>query len=148
MFRVAEGIYRGPRPDIGFWLEASGKIKTVLNLEGGIIEAFSRNNKLQQMQSVFAHMETVRIEMNAILAPDRSNVEFALYCMNQDRLKPIYVHCLHGVDRTGFVIAARRMAMGWTYDAAVAEMKSIGFHSWYWYWLRALRRYEGKKYDY
>lgn len=45
--------------------------------------------------------------------------------------KPIAVHCLHGSDRTGVVIAAYRMAVeDWSKEAAIAEFKAeqFGYH--------------------
>ncbi len=40
---------------------------------------------------------------------------------------PIYVHCEHGKDRTGLVIALYRMrADGWSQEQAAAEMKEMG----------------------
>lgn len=39
-----------------------------------------------------------------------------------------FVHCEHGQDRTGLIIAAWREQHGWTKDAAEKEMLSLGFH--------------------
>jgi protein tyrosine/serine phosphatase len=40
-----------------------------------------------------------------------------------------YVHCEHGQDRTGLVVAAYRVLHdGWTTDAARAEALSYGYH--------------------
>jgi protein tyrosine/serine phosphatase len=41
---------------------------------------------------------------------------------------PTLVHCVHGSDRTGGVIAAWRMVVqGWSKDAAIREMREGGF---------------------
>ncbi len=48
--------------------------------------------------------------------------------------KPILVHCLHGSDRTGAIIAAYRiLEMNWTKEEAIAELKfgGYGFHQFY-----------------
>ena len=45
--------------------------------------------------------------------------------------KPVLVHCKHGSDRTGCVIAAYRMTVqGWTKEAAIKEFREggYGFH--------------------
>lgn len=45
---------------------------------------------------------------------------------------PVLVHCQHGADRTGALIAAYRLAVqGWTKDEAIREMTEggYGFHA-------------------
>jgi len=39
-----------------------------------------------------------------------------------------FVHCLHGEDRTGVVMACYRLSIGWTKEAAEEEMFANGFH--------------------
>jgi protein tyrosine/serine phosphatase len=48
----------------------------------------------------------------------------------EDRDKhPIFLHCQHGKDRTGLLIAYYRIArQGWSATRAYAEMKEYGFH--------------------
>jgi protein tyrosine/serine phosphatase len=42
---------------------------------------------------------------------------------------PVFVHCLHGSDRTGLTIACYRMFVeGWTNDQAIAELPRFGYH--------------------
>lgn len=42
--------------------------------------------------------------------------------------KPVLVHCWHGSDRTGFVVAGYRMAeQGWSAEEAIAELRDGGF---------------------
>jgi protein tyrosine phosphatase (PTP) superfamily phosphohydrolase (DUF442 family) len=48
--------------------------------------------------------------------------------------KPTVVHCWHGADRTGAVVAAYRIAVdGWTPAEALDEMVAGGFgqHTWF-----------------
>ena len=54
--------------------------------------------------------------------------------------KTIYIHCLHGMDRTGFAIAAYRMLVQhWTLKKAYQECLDMGHHVfWYWWWKRSL----------
>jgi hypothetical protein len=46
--------------------------------------------------------------------------------------RPVYMHCLHGKDRTGAMAALYRVEVsGWKNVAAVAEMDSMGFNGLY-----------------
>lgn len=48
--------------------------------------------------------------------------------VNDPSLHPLYIHCLHGRDRTGMLIAVYRMVCeGWTFREALKEMKRFGF---------------------
>jgi len=41
----------------------------------------------------------------------------------------VFVHCSHGEDRTGLIVAMyRHQVQGWTKDAARKEMLALGFH--------------------
>ena len=42
--------------------------------------------------------------------------------------QPLLVHCRHGADRTGTMVAAYRVVVqGWSKDQALAEMQEGGF---------------------
>jgi protein tyrosine/serine phosphatase len=49
--------------------------------------------------------------------------------------KPVLVHCWHGSDRTGVVVAAYRIVFeNWTKEAAISEFRNsdFGYHeNWY-----------------
>lgn len=46
----------------------------------------------------------------------------------EDSPKPILIHCTHGEDRTGLVVALYRMRHGASTEAAYADMMRHGFH--------------------
>ncbi len=52
-------------------------------------------------------------------------------CAIENAEKPVLVHCLHGSDRTGGVVAAYRMIDGWTKEKALEEfqLKHFGCNS-------------------
>jgi protein tyrosine/serine phosphatase len=64
----------------------------------------------------------------------------ALRIMVDPRNRPLMVHCRHGADRTGAMVALYRVVVqGWTREQAVREMDDGGYHhSWLW---RDLDRY-------
>jgi protein tyrosine phosphatase (PTP) superfamily phosphohydrolase (DUF442 family) len=132
---VAPGILRGGQPDEEgiAWLREQG-VRTVVNLrhyhgdtEGRRVEA--------------AGMRYVRIPLESTDAPTPEQVEQFLSIVRDREAHPVYVHCLHGVDRTGTMIAVYRIAdQGWTNADALAEMEHFGAHGI----LHDLRRFVGQ----
>jgi protein tyrosine phosphatase (PTP) superfamily phosphohydrolase (DUF442 family) len=61
-------------------------------------------------------------------APSDSITARFLQAIRENPDKKIFVHCQHGIDRTGLMIAAFRMAdQGWTPEQARREMEAYGF---------------------
>lgn len=140
---MTDNISRGPRPQSLADIKAAGFL-SILNLESGAYEIFHNDKYEFEHPSDFG-LKGYDIPLGDILPPCRLKVAAALSILA--RPEKIYVHCLHGVDRTGFVCAAFRMQrQGWTYEAAYKELRQLGFHLWsYWYWLPALKTYEVNK---
>lgn len=121
--QVAPGLLRGGVPDdVGVqWLKQKG-VRTVVNLrhfhgdsEGELVRA--------------AGMRYERIPLESTDAPDPEQVERFLAIARDPSAQPVYVHCLHGVDRTGAMIGAYRIAVdGWSNADALAEMEHFGAH--------------------
>ena len=60
-----------------------------------------------------------------------SDLVTALKLLNKAE-KPVLVHCWHGSDRTGFVVAGYRIVFqNWTRQAAIEELRlgGFGYHS-------------------
>ena len=122
--QVAPGLWRGGMPDdVGVqWLRAQG-VRTVINLrhyhgdsEGELVRA--------------AGMRYERIPLESTDAPEPEQVKRFLEIVRDPSAHPVYVHCLHGVDRTGTMIAVYRMTVeGWSNSDALAEMEHFGAHS-------------------
>ena len=120
---VAPGILRGGAPDAQGveWLRARG-VRTVVNLrhyhgesEGELVRA--------------AGMRYEWIPLESTDAPEDAQVDRFLAIVSDPASHPVYVHCLHGVDRTGAMIAAYRIRQqGWTNHDALAEMEHFGAH--------------------
>jgi len=46
--------------------------------------------------------------------------------------QPVFIHCVHGMDRTGAMAALYRIeAQGWQPPGAIEEMRLLGYHDWY-----------------
>lgn len=75
--------------------------------------------------------------------PTDSTTQKFLSLIRDNPDKKIFVHCHHGVDRTGMMIAAYRMAQqNWTPEQARREMISFGFNEEHRTWCRAVEEYE------
>ena len=73
-------------------------------------------------------MRYVHIYCKAWHPEDEDTIRF-LKVMRDPENHPVFVHCAHGADRTGFMVAAYRVVeQGWTVEEAVAEMHNFGFH--------------------
>ena len=131
---VAPGLYRGGAPDAqGIdWLRER-EIRTVVDLRPTRGDAEGRAVRA-------AGMGYVHIPVASIDAPTPVDVQRFLAVVTDREAQPVYVHCMHGVDRTGAMIAAYRIAQqGWTNDDALAEMDHFGARGL----LEGLRRFVG-----
>lgn len=123
-YKITDGIYRGDRPTAEDLKELQTRgIKTLLDLETFHTDRY-----------VIAESKTnfkfLHVRMNAWDIDDEDIVT-ALDILTDKNNYPIYVHCKHGSDRTGVVIAMYRIVVqGWSKEDAIAEMKGggYGFH--------------------
>lgn len=119
--KVNEELYRCGQPskkDMQL-IEQHG-IKTVLNLR------HKRSDK-NELKGTGLIQKEVNINTWKISEEDLIT---ALKIIDKSE-KPIVVHCLHGADRTGAVIAAYRIVYdNWNKEKAIAELKETqyGFH--------------------
>lgn len=56
--------------------------------------------------------------------------------------QPVFVHCRHGQDRTGIVVAAYRMKVDkWSLPDAETEMQAFGFNDIWVNFKKFIRQY-------
>ena len=123
-YKVTNDIYRGDRPTVNDLkdLQARG-IKTILDLEAFYTDRYVIAESQTHFKFLHVRMNPWNIENEDIVT--------ALKILTDKNNYPIYVHCQHGSDRTGVVIAMYRIIIqDWTKDDAIAEMKGggYGFH--------------------
>lgn len=124
LYQITPLIYRSAQPNAQGMqsLDVMG-IDTVLNLR-----SFHRDDALLQGTRLHA----IRIPLRAwdVDEDEEDKLVAALQLLNNTKT-PILVHCQHGSDRTGTVIALYRMVIQhWSKEQAIAEMiqSKFGFH--------------------
>ncbi|MCI5052567.1 MAG: tyrosine-protein phosphatase [Simkaniaceae bacterium] len=76
-------------------------------------------------------LRVIHIPFNPFRPKEKILVDF-LKVMQERAYHPVYVHCFHGADRTGTLVAAYRVVIqGWAKEDAIAEMKRFGLHWWH-----------------
>jgi protein tyrosine/serine phosphatase len=141
---VTANLYRGGRPTLtGLKTLAGLRIKTIINLQGG--DLHTRYGKIGGRMEPGEFPEAILREgfdarelgMEYFSFPldsvDRINpseeIEIAeiLELMKTPDAFPIYIHCEHGKDRTGLMVAIERVEQeGWTPLRARAEWIALG----------------------
>ena len=119
LHRVTPNLYRSAQPTAE-GLRAAEKlgVKTVINLR-----AFHSDED----EAAPTKLRIERIRFNTWHPEDEEVVRF-LKLVTKTRNGPFLVHCQHGADRTGTMIAIYRIAVqGWKKDDAISEMTGGGY---------------------
>jgi hypothetical protein len=134
--QVDTNLWRGPQPTEELWSELQDlDVKTAVKLnypsEGEDVPAAGRYGILVR-EFPMPPSGVADALADALAAPDDTVVLSALEAMRDttwNRGGAVYVHCLHGHDRTGLLVGLYRVkVMGWTVADAYAEMRAMGFH--------------------
>jgi tyrosine-protein phosphatase SIW14 len=122
--QVDRNMYRGGMPnEAGLQQLRDAGIKTIVSL--------ANEKKYVEPERALAKklgMQFVYIPMSAWREPTQNQIDSFLSVVNRNDEQPVFVHCVHGEDRTGAMVAIYRMQTGWTEDRAYQEMLSKGFH--------------------
>lgn len=138
-------LYRGARPlEKGMnYLQQIG-VKNVIDLQGGdlshssfpwVIEQAEPGETAQwisfeksKMQSLGINFSNVPLSaLDPISKPDAQNIAQILQFISDPQNQPVFVHCEHGKDRTGLVIALYRVFYeNWSPQDAHDEMVEMG----------------------
>ena len=127
--KVDPGIFRGARPSAAGGVQMLDKmgIKTIIDLED--IPAVVAKEK-QAAESAGIRFISYPIVTKA--TPNSKEVDSILAALHDNSNQPVYVHCMHGEDRTGLIIGLYRTKFdGWSSDKAYAEMIQNHFHPIY-----------------
>jgi protein tyrosine/serine phosphatase len=142
-FRVVDAaVMRGGQPSESGLKELKDKgIKTIINLRHN-----DTTVKDEAIEAEKLGLNYVSIPLDGIHKPSAAAIDQFLKVAQDPKAQPVYVHCEHGEDRTGVMVAIyREEAYKWNADAAYQEALFNGFHPAY-YWLTdAVFQYEERK---
>lgn len=118
--QVSPDLFRGEQPTAeGFRQLKQMGVKTVVNLR-------SMHSDRDEMKGT--GLGYLHIIFNAWHPEDEDVVRF-LKLVQDPANHPVFVHCQHGADRTGMMVAIYRVIeQGWTIDQAMAELPRFGYH--------------------
>jgi protein tyrosine/serine phosphatase len=125
--KVDNGVYRGGRPSASDLKNLADKgMKTVLSLE--VPNTVKKERKIVEGLG----MRYISVPMTAYKAPSNQDMDDIIGYLKDPSLQPIFVHCLHGEDRSGLVIGIYRTEINnWDPKDAYKEMLKEGFHEKY-----------------
>jgi tyrosine-protein phosphatase SIW14 len=117
---VTPTLYRGSQPTKeGFEQLAKMHIAIVVDLRG--------NRRAERDVVTTLGMQYVPIPWFC-MRPKNIVIAQFLNLLRDNPGKKVFVHCNTGIDRTGMMVAAYRMAVEkWTAEAAMNEMQAFGF---------------------
>jgi protein tyrosine/serine phosphatase len=124
--KVSERLYRGAQPQTGGLKRlAELGINTIINLRGE--DEFTR---AEQKEAETLGLRYFSMPMGGLSRPTDDEVERVLQVINSPESGKVFVHCKHGADRTGTVIACYRISQeNYSVEKAQAEAKKYGM-SW------------------
>ena len=126
--RITPGIYRGGRPtDEGLQNLKSSGIKSIINLEN--VAGSVKNEREIAKKLGLGFMSS---PVSWIRPPRDEQVDKILAVMTNPKNQPVYIHCLHGRDRTGLIAGLYRVLIEkMSPHLAYREMKELGFRSFF-----------------
>lgn len=123
---ITTGLSRGPRPVPDDYPHIKDTYATVLSLEG-MEEDIKEATELAPARVLSFPIGFVEIYLTGISQKRLTDILDALV----QAQKPVLIHCQHGQDRTGLVVAAYRVRFqGWSKDWAMTEARQYGYRWW------------------
>ena len=124
LYQIDHKLYRSEQPDKkGMQYLSDEGIITVLNL---------RRNRSDENEGKKTKLKLSRVRINT-WKMDYDDILASMKIIYNSK-GPVVVHCWHGSDRTGCIVAIYRiLSMGWTKAAALDELENggFGFHAKY-----------------
>lgn len=156
---VSPVVARGGQPDEeGLALLQKAGIKLIVNLRhhgkkkplpaGSFFRRHSDDDEIDEEEEIAGRLglRFLNISLNGVDAPTFAEIDQFIQLFEDQSNLPLYVHCLYGKERTGFMLAAYRIKVqGWTVEQAYKEMLQQGFDPLRTTLTDALFAYAGRK---
>jgi protein tyrosine phosphatase (PTP) superfamily phosphohydrolase (DUF442 family) len=142
--QVSPALMRGGAPSAQALkeLKAAG-VKTIVNLrgEGGA-------SKKEERTAKEIGLDYYNIPMG-YTEPNLAKVSSVLDIMRDPAKQPVYLHCMHGADRTGMMVGINRiLSDGWQFDKVYSEMRGHHFKPFLIPMRRTVQAFANGKYTY
>jgi protein tyrosine/serine phosphatase len=121
--KVHDFLYRGAQPGPGGMLQlAELGIKTIVDLRRPGLAT-----RREAAEAGVAGLRYVNVPLARLLRPAHREVARVMSIIDAREARPVFVHCQHGSDRTGMIVAVHRLLRhGWTDEQALAEARRHG----------------------
>jgi protein-tyrosine phosphatase len=120
LYRVSPTLYRGAQ----FTQSQLAELEKLGILSSVDLRYFHSDN--EELHG--SHIQSVRVRTNTWNIGDRAVIAALAAIRRGEKYGPVLIHCHHGSDRTGLVIAMYRIVyQNWTKDAAIDELRNGGY---------------------
>ncbi len=128
LYQVSPILYRSAQPERDGLVLLNQKLAQTYGLPSEIKTVLSlRNNSGDGALVKPSGVQYEQIRFNTWDVRDEDVVQFLKIVRNPEN-QPVLLHCKHGSDRTGMMVAVYRIVeQGWRKEEAIAEMTQGGF---------------------
>jgi protein tyrosine/serine phosphatase len=121
--KINNQLYRGAQPLTGGMKElAALGVKTIINLRGE-----DERTRDEETEAEASGLRYFSAPLPGFGRPNDKQVERVLALINDSQNWPVFIHCRHGQDRTGTIVAIYRISEdGWSSEQAKKEAKLRG----------------------
>jgi len=126
-FRINAGLYRGGQPtEEGIKQLKKSGVKTIIDLRGN-----DDRSKKEESWAHAAGLRYINMSLSNWRRPKDEAIAAIIRQIDRSDNQSVFVHCNHGSDRTGTVVAVYRITHdNWTGEQANAEAKKLGLGWW------------------
>jgi len=143
MIEIDAGLGRGTLDDVYSFITRP-PFRSILNLETQTRELLVHGDVNKEFRHCQNHnLIYFDVAWSGIFPPRKEDVYSALGVLKYGT-RPLFFHCRHGRERTGFLAAVYRMQVQkWPFEKAYEEWIALGCR-WptSWLWKKELRKYE------